>query len=141
MGVLTAFVGVCLFVLLTGCQGLRERIDERDTPTRVAVQYAALKYIGGDAAKAERVRVVAEEVLGYVADESATVAYLAEQVRAVVPWNDLDPADNMLLTALLAELEAELRARLGEGTLDPEDRVRVERVVHWIILASKYTQG
>lgn len=121
-----------LAFLFSGCAHL----EERGTAQRIAVQYAAMKYIGEDAGKAERVAAQVAVVRTLLEREEATVGALAAAVRERIDWTRLAPADRMLLAGLLDELEAELARRISAGVLEPEQRLRIARVLDWIAQAA-----
>lgn len=112
---------------LAGCQ-------DKDATTKLAVQYAAIKFVRADdnpAEKAARVRAVIEEVRAVAKGESASVAAIKAFVQAKLPA-DMLPEDRLLANALIEAVSAELEARVGDGVLDPEKLVKVETVLGWV---------
>jgi hypothetical protein len=108
--------------------------QDKDATTRLAVQYAAVKFVRSDddpAAKAAKVRAVIEEVRAAAKGESSTVAALKVFVAAKLPA-DMLPEDRLLANALIDAVSAELEARVGDGVLDPEKLVKVDVVLGWV---------
>jgi hypothetical protein len=127
-----AGVWMAMVLLLGGCATL----GEGDTGPRLAVQYAALKYIGEDQGKAQRIHDTAGAVLPGLTG-SVTLAMLEVQLRERIDWQRLDMADRLLLDTLITELAADLHTRMGDGVLDPEQLTRVEHVVAWVQQAAR----
>lgn len=105
---------------------------------QLAIQYATLKVIDRNPEKAARVHALANEALTWtMAGEYAALDELEARVRTrIVEEANPDPADMLLIDALLAATRAELEARIGDGVLDEATRVRVNEVLGWIIAAT-----
>ncbi len=129
-------VAFLVLVFMVGCSVL----DNHQASAKLAVQYATLKYIDGDAHKRERVivQVARAEELANVA---ASLDALADAVRQEIPFDEMDAADAVLVNGLVDALEEELKARFPEddgsgGVLDPEQIVAVKSVLGWIYEAA-----
>lgn len=121
------------FSLFLGCA----IVEERPSGARLAVTYATLKIIDGDADRADRVRAIAEQVKTYANDDpQLTVDLLIRQARALIEWDRLDAADTALVDTLLIELAARLKEELGEDLIPVELRVTVVTVADWVIAAA-----
>lgn len=125
---------LALAVVLTGCSFLQSL--EPDT-RQLAVQYATYKAIDGDLAKAARAVELVQEGRQYVqADSSVSVAALYEGVRDRINWQSLDPADRLLLEAILTQARDRLQSEIGAGLLDPDQKLQVLTVLDWIEAAA-----
>lgn len=128
---------VCIAgIVLAGC---------KTTPTQtqtiaasIAVKYATAKYIekAGEPAlqkaRAARVVAVVDQIEGLASGDvqvtvDALVAYVAQRLPV-----DLSPADRVLAGALIDAAAAELKARIGEGTLPKDGLLQVRSVLQWV---------
>lgn len=128
---------VCVAVsLIAGCA----TIQENESTARVAVQYATIKILDGDPEKADKVEQIAEEVKAYASGEKpVTVDALIEKAATYIPWEDLDDADTLLVTALLEEIRVRLKERLGDDFVPEDLRVTVDMVAGWVLEAARYS--
>lgn len=131
----TLLVTLIALLALSGCAWL----EESPTTARAAVQYSTLKYIGSEPDRGQRVERTASEIRGYLSGES-TVAALDSRLRSMIDWQPLDIADRILLAALLDELRDTMLTRIGDGRLSPDDTVRIERVIDWVVDAARLAQ-
>lgn len=130
--ILLALITVLAF---TGCA----LIDDNPSTVKAAVYVGALKYIGEDVDKAQRVEQTAQTILSGLSG-GTTIDQLDGRLRALIQWDRLDMADAILLHALLTELRSTMTATIGEGLLSPDDAVRIERVTGWVIDAARLAQ-
>lgn len=121
------YAAVLVLVFLVGCSIL----DEHQASAKLAIQYATLKYVDGDADKRDRVLKVTANARELAATAS-TLDALDQAVRDSIDWSKLDDADKLLATNLLDLIREELRARFGDGVLNPDQVVAVKRVLDWI---------
>ena len=121
---------VIFAMLFSGCAVLETIAKDEN---KLAVQYATLKVIDGDTQKAEQLKAWITEARNYV-DTSAevTVSYLADEARVRISGKITDPADTLLVMAVLNEAERRIGKRLGEGPLEQEQRVKLLTVFDWI---------
>lgn len=110
----------------------------------LALQYVVFKavgqYIDNDPAKADKVRDVAMQVTDLIDQNALTTIDLVEQaVRAKIDWSSLAPEDGLVLDALITTLGADLRNRLGEDGLKPDQVVAVRAVMTWVVQAASFT--
>lgn len=134
-GRLAAALSLCLTVALMGACSL---LEDRDSRLQLAVTYATAKLIeqSGDitgpgvGAAVSRARAIVE------ADDNVTVVDLAAQIRSALNLDQLSPADQILVNALLAEVQREFEFRLGLGVLKPEDKLAILTFLDWVELAA-----
>lgn len=108
-------------------------INTESASARLTVQYAVLKYIKEDTQKAERVVIHVDRAIALVeGNEVISVSDIVTKIRASINWKRLDPADLLLLDALLLQLEDSLKKRIGDGRINPEGRVELITVLGWI---------
>ena len=128
----TLILSICIAaaVAISGCSLLDTVVKDEN---KLAVQYATLKVIDGDMQKAEQLKGWITEARNYV-DNGAevTVSYLADEARARIRDKISDPADTLLVMAVLNEAERRIGKRLGEGPLEQEQRVKLLTVFDWI---------
>lgn len=104
---------------------------------RLVEQYAVYKavqgYIKGDAEKAARVVTVIDDVLQLLEGDAsqATVQFAADAVRSRVDWVKLDPVDQLMLRAIIDDVETELLARISTGEIAGNSLVAVRTVLTW----------
>lgn len=117
-------------MLVSGCALLS---GEQTARERLAVQYATLKVIDGDPARAARVQALVAEARQYLTGGAeVTIARLDAEARARIDWQRLEAADRLLLEAVLLEARQQLTERLGAGVLDEGQRVALDAVLGWI---------
>lgn len=74
-------------------------------------------------------------------DAQATVDMIADAVIAKIQYQTLTPADRDAVDLLLIAIETELRERVGDGVIDPDERLLVRDVITWVIQsAARYTE-
>lgn len=114
---------------LSGCQ----TIQDNPAVARLAVEYATLKAIDEKPDRAARVAKIAGQVRANAeGGASATVALIRTAVLAEIRWDKLDQADALLIRSLIDVAAAELEKRVGDGLIDPEQRLIVAEVAGWI---------
>lgn len=120
---------VLLAVLATGCALLQD-----SAPTvQLTTQYATLKVVNGDPERAAKVVDLVTNAKQYVeGDSSVTIAALEHAARSRIPWDDLDPADVLLIDAILSQARERLELEIGAGLLNPEQRVQLSTFLSWI---------
>lgn len=107
---------------------------------RLAVVYGSLKYIDGDAAKADRVLYHAKRIENAVdSGQLVTVAAVDTALRAQIEWQALDPADQLLLDALLNELRLSLEEHLDQR--EREAQVYLLTIARWVQEAAALAGG
>lgn len=104
---------------------------------KLAVQYATLKVIKRDPAKAARVTNIVTEADLILTDRTATVALAEAAVRKAIKWEDLSAEDTLLANALINAVKFELEARVGTGGLSADQVLQVRAVLAWITEAAE----
>ena len=131
---------IVLLFLATVSMSACSFFSEHKATAKLATQYATIKIIDGDRAKAQRVREIAKEVKQYANTKpQLTVDRLIDEVKAQINWGDLDAADTLLVNALIDELSQQLTKRLGSQSLPKDLRLAVDTVVDWVISAAHLT--
>lgn len=137
-GFIFAAVLALLFtaVTLTGCKTTPTQTQQ--LTASIAVKYATAKFIekAGDSAaqtaRAGRIVAVLDQIEGLASgDAQTTVDALRAFVAQRLPV-DLSPADRVLAGALIDVAAAELKARVGEGTLAGDSLLVVREVFQWV---------
>jgi hypothetical protein len=121
-----------LCLALSGCSS---NPGVPDRTAKLAVTYATMKGVeqGLDPV---RTRAVAESAKAIISGEAVTLTALQEAIGAELTRLDLSPADRMLAGLLVAAIADEVKARIGTGFLDPEQKVKVVEVLQWVIDAT-----
>lgn len=126
---------------LTGCGA--GGLLKHETIATVGVQYATLKFIeaAGDtdaqARRARALRISVEEIRQFASGDPVTIDNLAIAALGKLPAT-LSPADTMLATALVNAVVIELHARIAGGTLEATALVEADKVMGWVIDATKF---
>ena len=103
----------------------------------LSVQYATAKYIEKRPNSRENIVRVATAAKGIVAgDSTATLITLQEFVGQELDKLSLSPADRVLANGLVSLIVAELQAKVGDGLIPEDQRVRVSQVLDLIIAAA-----
>ena len=116
--------------LLSGCA----LIQDEDRRLQLTVQYTTMKVIENSSdISAERVVENVQRVRAVLDVQSeVTVTRLMEEVRGNVRWDRLDAADQLLLSAVLEEVEKEMMDRVGEGVVEEEDKIVLRTLLDWV---------
>lgn len=139
--ILTAMLALCAVLALPACQTTPSNQNAL-AAAKIATQYATAKYIARvppaeQAAKAVRVRAVVTAVESLATGESVSLAVLEQAIRRQLP-EDLKPEDLVAINGLIGLVMAELQARVGDGLLNPDQRLQVSEVASWIVEATRY---
>lgn len=123
---------------LTGCKS-------ESAAVKVGVTYATMKYIdsAGPAnavTRAARVAAVANQALNAIEGDGFELSTFKVHLVQSLPA-DLAPSDRALAIALIGLIGDELTARIGDGVLTPEKRVKVRAVLSWITEATSYYEA
>ena len=120
------------FTLGASCSWL----ESNSGAAKLTVQYATIKVIDHDPAKARRVMAIAKEVQRIAeSDTHLTVDRLMDAIVDHIDFDALDTADKLLVTALLNELSRELKARIPEDNI-AELKLTVDHIAGWVVSAA-----
>jgi hypothetical protein len=133
--------------ILNGCTTMQGAFQSLTDPKnavaqQITVQYATGKFIEAKGTPAERiarasqVKAVATSIQAVAASDSATIAALHELAASKIAAAHLSPSDRLLADSLVNAVVDELSARVAGGTLTPENRVYVSRLLGWVIAAA-----
>jgi len=131
------FLILMVMVFTAGCATLQEN----QASVKVTVQYATLKVINDDKAKAERVVEIMEKsrvVLSQTAEVSINQA--VNYIRDQINLQKLDLSDRLLITAVLDQVEMELIKRFGTGILAENQKQSLDILAQWIADAARLVQ-
>lgn len=119
--------------LMSGCSTIGKAVDSGDIRAELAVLYATEKVIDGKATRAKRVISLVNEARDFVAQEdSVTIKLLDTEIKSKINWDNLSPADRVLVNAVLIRARERLETEIGEGVLADNQKVRVTKVLEWI---------
>ena len=106
---------------------------------KLVIQAATMKVIEADedrAAKAAKIRAAVDQARVWLDVGGITLADLRSAMLARI--GGLEPSDRLLAAALIDAVAVELEARIGDGILDADKRVRVNAVLSWIAEAASF---
>ncbi len=130
---LVGLLAVCVSLFTVACN-TTVGTDQQQIIAKLAVQYAVIKVVENNPAKAARVVDIAREVRDLAGKDGAnTVDLLMALVRAKVDFSKLDAADTLLANALIDTIGAQLKERVGAGTLGTDKLPIVAEVANWVI--------
>jgi hypothetical protein len=98
----------------------------------LTISYATAKYIEDRPESRETIVRVATAAKALNSGDTSLLV-LQEFVDSEINKLSLSPADEALARGLVALITAEIEAKIGEGLLSPEQRVRVDRVLDLVI--------
>lgn len=123
-------------IFLSGCASTPDA--RQDAIVTIAVQYATAKYIEERPNSRENIVRIAEGVKALVGgDATATLITLQEFVGGELDKAGLSPADRVLANALVGLIVAELQAKVGEGLIPADQRVRVAAILDLVIAVAR----
>ena len=126
---LASAIIACL--VLVGCAGRLPVFSdsprvEREA-ARIAVHQATFAFVRGDADKAARVVALCDQIIATGEGEMVTI----DTLKALIPWNELNPQQRLDAEGLFDLVAAELSARIPDG----EDKLPIEsvrEVTRWV---------
>lgn len=132
-------LAICLG--LAGCP-LTKPDSAESQVAKIAVQYATAKFIakapeGQQSTRAGKITAIVSDIEALAKGESVTLEFLEEAIRRNIP-RDLAPEDLVAVNALTGLVLSELRARVTDGVLKPEQVVVVSAVASWIVETAEY---
>lgn len=129
---IVSFVAV---LALSGCATL----GTGSAGEKLVIQAATMKVIEADedrTAKAAKIRAAVDQARVWLDMDGITLADLRSAMLARI--GGLEPSDRLLAAALIDAVAVELEARIGDGILDADKRVRVNAVLSWIAEAASF---
>jgi type IV pilus biogenesis protein CpaD/CtpE len=134
--VLNKLIPVVATLLLVGCSSNPTAREE--ALIGLTVQYATAKYIEERPQSRETIVSVATAAKAIVGgDATATLLTLQEFVSGELDKAGLSAPDRVLANALVSLIVAELQAKVGEGLIEPDQRVRVANILDLVIAAAR----
>jgi anthranilate phosphoribosyltransferase len=134
--VLKKLIPVVVMLLLVGCSSNPTAREE--ALIGITVQYATAKYIEERPQSRETIVSVATAAKAIVGgDATATLLTLHECVSGELDKAGLSAADRVLANALVSLIVAELQAKVGEGLIEPDQRIRVANILDLVIAAAR----
>jgi len=126
-------------VLFSGCSF----VEDNPNTARLTTQYATVKVIDGDSARAARIVEITSQIkLTIAEDTSATISALNTYVRGEIRWEKLTPEDTILIDAVLLNAVARLEEEVSAGLLDPDQRIQLTTFLTWIEeVAARYQEA
>jgi hypothetical protein len=119
-----------------GCAALQTRPDL----AKVGVTLAVAKFVqdsSDPAARAEKVRGIATQLLAVTDNAESTVALLKAEAIRRLPVTML-PVDRAIAVALIDAVAAELELRVKDRLLPAERMLAIRTVLQWVIEGAGY---
>jgi hypothetical protein len=135
----TFFLAAFATFLLTACAS--NPFKDNDAGVRIVVTYGVAKFVekagtpAAQATRAQKVRAVATDIKAFMGGDTVTLPLLEEAIRERLP-DSLSLADRVLVNELITLIMGELRARIDDGLLKPEQKVIVVKVIDWVLVAT-----
>jgi hypothetical protein len=131
--VLRNFLTVVTALLLAACSSNPSPRDE--AIIGLSVQYATAKYIEKRPQSRENIVRIANAAKAIVGSEDASVTLqtLQEVVDGELDKLSLSPADRVLANGLVQLIVAELQAKVGDGLIPEDQRIRVAHILDLVI--------
>lgn len=130
-----AIVSFAAFAVLSGCAAFNKMVTNDALITQLAVESATARVIHEHPTwKLNAVNVTGAAIV--LIDSSATVQIkdVEKFVRANIPWNNLLPEEQAILSALITQTTNNLNDSFrSQGVVDPgKQMVEVKQVLQWI---------
>ena len=127
-------VGPLMAVLFAGmgCASTGGGINDptAEAVAKIAIQYGTMKYINEDVDRAAKVVAFVDAALLVAESEPATIDELGVKILALIPTDDLEPEDRLLIANLAELVVTELKRRV---TTDPSIPLAdVRQVLEWV---------
>jgi hypothetical protein len=134
---LLVLVTIAAVFCLSGCQTLRD--PSNTAIVELTTQVAVGKFIESKsdrAGTARHVVDVATQVKAIAESDSTTVGALQAVADARIAQLNLEPSDQLLATALVHMLVAELQGKIGDGLLNDTDKLILGRILGTVIVTA-----
>jgi hypothetical protein len=131
---LSAAIFLAIMVFSFGCvSSTQNQNPMNDILMKTAIQYPVIKYMSKHPGQIEK----AEELIEYLEvavnmDEEITLLDIKNKAYEFIPWSDMDPADRLLLTALLDVVHDQLSIEIGSGLLGEDEKLFLETFFGWM---------
>ena len=133
-GIAMALALILAWVLaLSGCAVL-DKIEESPMTAELITNQITLRLIAGaddPVARAVKVREKAAMIHEGLGNEY-TLVELESSVRDQVDWQDYSAADQELLNFAITKAGQAIKELIGDGVVDPQERVTVDTLFRWI---------
>lgn len=133
----TVLAALLTCAMLVSCASASKFIDENPAVARAGVQFAAAKLIrlAGDEVEQAKRRTRILNIAGEIEKEAQGVSVTIPALRSValsyLP-TDLKPEDRIVAGLLIDAVAEELLKRVGEGTLDADALLVLDKVLTWV---------
>lgn len=135
-----SLITALLALLLTACSALPASGTTESLAVNYLMSKAATRIIDGDGDRAARVLDAVEDARRYVqAGDTVTIGAL--YTAAIDRIQSLEPADRILVTAILDNARARLETAISAGQLDQSQRVSLLDTLDWIEAAARIDPG
>lgn len=138
MKVFKVFTILAAALAFSACSTLEDFVTDSPATAELTFKYATAKIIDADVERADRVLSAVADAREFVgSDESVTVSFLYEQAVARVDFERLDPADAILIRAVIQNASERLQREVGGGVLNGEQEIRLLTILDWVESAAR----
>jgi|SRR3970040_1030734 len=96
----------------------------------LVVRQAVVRALANKPDRAVRAKQIIAQARAVVSgDLDATVALAVEALRSAIKWDNLSPADKVLIEDVLALVKLEVEKHVGNGVLNPEQRTLIVKLL------------
>ena len=129
-------ISILFLVSLSACSLIPDSSSTESLTVNYLLSKATTRIIDGEAARATKVLAATADARNYIATgDSVTVELLYDEaIKRIV---GMDPADQVLLTAILDNARARLETAISGGELNADQRVSLLDTLTWIEATAK----
>lgn len=126
----TIIISSLLFALV-GCATLTALSTNPIVQT--GVKYGIIRMLSNHPDKQPQALAVIKEVRKYAGQApDATIDDLAQRTMEVIPWDRMSLADQVIAQDMVLYASNYLKELVGDGILDPDDKIKVKGFLVWI---------
>lgn len=122
--------------MLAGCSSLGQGDS---LLAEVAVRYATMKYLEEHPEKADRVVELAEQAKVLLDTDLVSLVDIKQEIMKRVDFHEVGAADYVLISTLADLIATEVRVNLDGGYLTDDQKVKVNQILDYIIVAVSIT--
>jgi hypothetical protein len=128
-------------LMVTGCSVL-DKIEESPVTSEIITNQLTLRFIADADDPVERAQNMRDTLtrIQSSTEGAYTLIELESRVREEIDWTKYNLADQELLNFGLTKAREVISDLVGEGVLDPEERVTVDTLFRWIDQAAARVQ-
>jgi hypothetical protein len=140
---LTLILVSIMSIYATGCNTVRDFIDNDPIIAKSAIQYGTLAYIEDDEDNYDKVVEYTGTLKEYLGkDKYATLDFVIAKVKSDIAESDLKPSEKLVVLNIVDAVETYAKQKLEEQDLDLSDyKATASTVIGWIEEAAELSQS